>query len=86
MTLSRKDYIKIASILSKVNSKARNESEYMIVRRIAEGLATYMKLDNSAFDTRRFLLACGVDTENTEGISVSKRIFKVDNLFDTRDY
>ena len=55
--LTRKDYIKIAEIVSSVPLTVR-KAQYINREQMVDALADYMAADNPRFDRDRFIRAC----------------------------
>ncbi len=67
MAMSRKHYREVAEIIKEEYdySLALPMSEGMVIRatlvNVAGGLATMFKIDNTLFDRRQFMEACGIE-------------------------
>ncbi len=63
--MTRKDYVAIAQEINVALTRAqicRNDETYIHAGDLARGIAVVMKRDNEAFDSARFLAACGVQS------------------------
>ena len=56
--MTRKDYVKVAQILSEYRQSIPAEDYHDLVMDFGK----MMKLDNDRFDLSRFMIACGIDT------------------------
>ena len=70
MAMSKKHYRAFADILYGArsvavyhNTRTDNPDRCVLIERIAEEMCDVFKKDNSAFDYKRFLIACGVIDE-----------------------
>lgn len=57
MSLSKKHFVTIASILNDV----RPEMDGQLYEDLVDGFVTYFKSQNESFDFARFEKACGID-------------------------
>lgn len=57
--MTRKDYVKVAQILSDYQEAMEPDEYYAMV----VDFGKMMKLDNVRFDLSRFMIACGIDTK-----------------------
>ena len=55
--MTRKDYVKVAQILSEYRQSIPAEDYHDLVMDFGK----MMKLDNDRFDLSRFMIACGID-------------------------
>ena len=55
--MTRKDYVKVAQILSDYQEVIDADEYYSLVMDFGK----MMKLDNTRFDLSRFMVACGID-------------------------
>ena len=55
--MTRKDYVKVAQILSDYQEVIEADEYYSLVMDFGK----MMKLDNTRFDLSRFMIACGID-------------------------
>ena len=55
--MTRKDYVKVAQILSDYQDVMDSDDYYEMVMDFGK----MMKLDNTRFDLSRFMIACGID-------------------------
>ena len=55
--MTRKDYVKVAQILSDYQEVIEADEYYSMVMDFGK----MMKLDNTRFDLSRFMVACGID-------------------------
>mgnify|MGYP001050815358 CR=1 FL=1 len=55
--MTRKDYVKVSTILSDYQDVMDSDDYYEMVMDFGK----MMKLDNTRFDLSRFMVACGVD-------------------------
>ena len=55
--MTRKDYVKVAQILSDYQEVIEADEYYSMVMDFGK----MMKLDNTRFDLSRFMIACGID-------------------------
>lgn len=58
MAMSKKDYVMIAAIVSDAIA-GKTLGEVAPVELIANNMADAFKKDNTAFDKKRFMIACG---------------------------
>jgi hypothetical protein len=59
--MSRKHYVAIARVINAQVGAAKTIETLDAVKAIANDLAEVMANDNPNFETRRFLVACGVE-------------------------
>lgn len=59
MTVSRKLFVEVAAEFNAARKLAKSNGEIQAVRDCAERMARIFKSANPAFDTSRFMTACG---------------------------
>ena len=59
MSMSRRDYVNIASLLDAL----RGECDNCTLEEVARGMARIFERDNEHFDRARFLEACGIEVK-----------------------
>lgn len=59
--MSRKDYVAIAKAIKYQIEQTNSEAAHGMAERIACDLCAILRRDNSAFDSPRFLAACGFE-------------------------
>lgn len=61
MSMSKKDYIKFAMVIKNYREIYTSESEKRLLGCLSLQLVKIFQADNSLFDRKRFLAACGYE-------------------------
>ncbi len=65
MSMTKKDYVAIAAVISDA-AVIDHQDVTVVLRRVALGIADHAAKGNSLFDRNRFLVACGVTFNRSE--------------------